>query len=89
MISDLILPPEKVNRMFPSVKSADCLKYLQQCLIRINSYSQSSANIRNCSDFKVYCKEITTTNVLSSGKAQWGCDCGIIGNEKGYVLCHA
>ena len=27
--------------MFPSIKS-DCLKYLQQCLIRINSYSQSS-----------------------------------------------
>ena len=44
--------------MFPSVKSADCLKYLQQCLIRINSYSQSSANIRNCSDFKVYCREV-------------------------------
>ena len=41
MISDLILPPEKVSRMFPSIKS-DCLKYLQQCLIRINSYSQSS-----------------------------------------------
>lgn len=34
MISDLILPPEKVSRMFPSIKS-DCLKYLQQCLKRI------------------------------------------------------
>ena len=41
MISDLILPPEKVSILFPSIKS-DCLKYLQQCLIRINSYSQSS-----------------------------------------------
>ena len=41
MISDLILPREKVSRMFLSIKS-DCLKYLQQCLIRINSYSQSS-----------------------------------------------
>ena len=46
------------------------------------------ANIRNCSDFKVYCREVTATNVLSREKAQWGCDCGIIGNETGYVLCH-
>ena len=45
MILDLILPPEKVSRMFPSIKS-DCLKYLQQCLIRINSYSQSSLSKR-------------------------------------------
>ena len=41
MISDLILPQEKVSRMSPSIKSS-CLKYLQQCLIRINCYSQSS-----------------------------------------------
>ena len=70
MISDLILPPEKVSRMFPSIKS-DCLKYLQQCLIRINSYSQSSLSKKKKKELGLC--DLTSTCMVSllGGTSMW------------------